>query len=31
MRKTIDKKPHLPTHILQKIFEFANFKNSKVS
>lgn len=31
MRKTIDKKPHLPTHILQKIFEFANFKTSKVS
>ncbi len=27
----MDKKPHLPLHILEKIFELANFKNNKPS
>ena len=31
IRKVVDKKPHLPLHILEKIFELANFKNSKPS
>jgi hypothetical protein len=31
MRKVVDKKPHLPLHILEKIFELANFKHRKMS
>jgi hypothetical protein len=31
LRKIVDKKPHLPLHILQKILELANFKNIKAN
>lgn len=31
LRKIVEKKPHLPLHILQKVLELANFKHAKLS
>lgn len=31
IRRILDKKPHIPLHVLQKILELANFKNNKIS